>query len=209
VSQYRYEEALAMLEPVEQHGYLVEVARSRAALGAGDAARAEMHARRALEYGPDRVAVQLALGRALLALGRLDEAERVFATAASLDAAVANPWVALGEVAEARGDRARAALLYEDAMQRRGAYAEAYWRLAALRIEAGEIEAADAILARVPEAALETPDAAQRLARAERSAGLAERAEGRLRAARRAYPGARGLEPSAAATAAPGGAGGS
>jgi tetratricopeptide (TPR) repeat protein len=69
---------------------------------------------------------RLVMGRAHLACGRVDEAERSFTAAADCFAAVesishmAGAWVAIGDVAAERGDQARAADLYRraaDALQ--------------------------------------------------------------------------------------------
>lgn len=99
-------------------------------LRTGDAARAEEQARTALRLLGDREDVldevgnvQLVLGRALLQLGRPDEADEWFAAAetsfagresASLAAAA---WMARGELALARQDTASAAELYRKAAE--------------------------------------------------------------------------------------------
>src|SRR5690348_12135540 len=66
---------------------------------------------------------RLVMGRAHLACGRVDEAERCFTSAADCFAAVesishmAGAWVAIGDVAAERGDSARAADLYRRAAE--------------------------------------------------------------------------------------------
>jgi tetratricopeptide (TPR) repeat protein len=66
---------------------------------------------------------RLVMGRAHLACGRVDEAERSFIAAADCFSAVesishmAGAWVAIGDVAAERGDRARAADLYRRAAE--------------------------------------------------------------------------------------------
>ncbi len=65
----------------------------------------------------------MVIGRALLALDRTDEAAHVFMTAARCFEAVetvshlAGAWVALGDVAERRGEAGRAAELYRRAAE--------------------------------------------------------------------------------------------
>ena len=63
------------------------------------------------------------IGRAQMALDRIDEAERSFAAAANCFEAVetvshlAGAWVALGDVAEQRGETVKAAELYRRAAE--------------------------------------------------------------------------------------------
>ena len=82
----------------------------------------------------------------------------------------------------------RAVSLYERARQRRGNSAEAAWRLAALRIEAGDDEAAATLVRSVQAETLLGPEAALRLAKAESSRGRSERAREKLDAARAENP---------------------
>jgi tetratricopeptide (TPR) repeat protein len=75
------------------------------------------------EYRQELGNARLVMGRAHLACGRVDEAERSFTAAADCFTAVesishmAGAWVALGDVAAERGDPARAADLYRRAAE--------------------------------------------------------------------------------------------
>jgi arylsulfatase A-like enzyme/Tfp pilus assembly protein PilF len=181
------EEALAMLESLEDGGYVFDLHRSEAARRVGRAEAAERFARAALARAPRVSSVHLALAEALEAQGRFEEATDSFEEAARLDPASAEPFVGLGRIAEARGDRQQAVELYQRAAASRGASAEALWRHAALRIEAGE--RADDLLSGIPAAAQNRPRAAIRLARAEANAGRRGRALARLMRALEASPG--------------------
>lgn len=96
----------------------------------GEPETAEQQARQALELLGDRVDfldeignTQLVLGRALLDLGRLDEAEQVLGLAErsfeQLSSAShrAGAWIAQGDLAARRGDEHRAAQLYRRAAE--------------------------------------------------------------------------------------------
>jgi len=183
----RPEEALAILESLEGGGYVFDLHRSEAARRAGRAEAAERFARASLARAPGVSGVHLALAEAVESQGRFEEATDSFREAARLNPASAAPFVGLGRIAEARGDREQAVELYERAAESRGASAEALWRHAALRIEAGE--RADDLLSRVPPAAQNRPRAAIRLARAEASAGSPRRALARLKRSLEAWPG--------------------
>ena len=102
----------------------------RVALGTGDAATAERHARQALTLLDGRVDyldeignAQLVLGRALLEQGHLDDAEVLFTEAESnlgqLSSAShsATAWMAQGELALARGDDSAAGALFRRAAE--------------------------------------------------------------------------------------------
>ena len=75
------------------------------------------------EYRQELGNARLVMGRAHLACGRVDEAERSFTAAADCFTAVesishmAGAWVAIGDVAAERGDSARAADLYRRAAE--------------------------------------------------------------------------------------------
>jgi tetratricopeptide (TPR) repeat protein len=97
-------------------------------LRTGDAARAEEHARHALELLGDRVDelgeignAQIVLGRALMEQDRLDEAEVALAAGEraydqfSSGSHRASAWVAQGDLAMRRGDDRTAARLYRQA----------------------------------------------------------------------------------------------
>ena len=75
------------------------------------------------EYREELGNAQIVIGRASLALGRIDQAEESFTAAVDCFAAVetvshlAGAWVALGDVADRRGDASRAAELYRQAAE--------------------------------------------------------------------------------------------
>ena len=182
----RSEEALAVLEPLDGGGYVFDLHRSEAARRAGRAEAAERFARASLAQAPAVSGVHLALAEALEEQGRLDEAAGSFEEAARLDPASAAPLVGLGRIAEARGDLEQAVVFYERAAESRGASAEALWRHASLRIEAGE--GTGDLLSRISSEAKNRPRAAIRLARAEAKVGRRGRALARLERALRASP---------------------
>ncbi len=76
-----------------------------------------------LEYREEEGNARIVIGRAQMALDRIDEAERSFAAAANCFEAVetvshlAGSWVALGDVAEKRGETVKAAELYRRAAE--------------------------------------------------------------------------------------------
>ncbi|HEX5248272.1 MAG TPA: tetratricopeptide repeat protein [Gaiellales bacterium] len=101
-----------------------------ARLHSGDPEGAVESANRAIEllgsreeYRQELGNARLVMGRAHLACGRVDEAERSFTAAADCFTAVesishmAGAWVAIGDVAAERGDSARAADLYRRAAE--------------------------------------------------------------------------------------------
>ena len=90
------------------------------------------------------------------------------------------PLMVLGRIAEARGESEQAERLYREAMQRRGSSPEAVWRLAALRLEAGQLDRAEELLGWIAEAERLRPAAVAHLVRAELGTGRVERAEARL-----------------------------
>ena len=76
-----------------------------------------------VEYREEEGNARIVIGRAQMALDRIDEAERSFAAAANCFEAVetvshlAGSWVALGDVAEKRGETVKAAELYRRAAE--------------------------------------------------------------------------------------------
>ena len=76
-----------------------------------------------VEYREEEGNARIVIGRAQMALDRIDEAERSFAAAANCFEAVetvshlAGAWVALGDVAEQRGETVKAAELYRRAAE--------------------------------------------------------------------------------------------
>jgi tetratricopeptide (TPR) repeat protein len=95
----------------------------------------------------------------------------------------------LGRLAERAGALEVAADRYRRAGAAERPDPSAAWQLAALEIEAGRTDAADALLGEAAPEALAEPGAALRLARAERKVGRPERAVGWLDAALRESPG--------------------
>ncbi|HEX2302960.1 MAG TPA: tetratricopeptide repeat protein [Gaiella sp.] len=96
----------------------------------GDYAAAEEHARKALallegrdDFLDEIGQSNLVLGRSLLERGRLDEAEKCFRAADAAFEQMASiahrtgAWVALGDLAERRGDASEAARLYRNAAE--------------------------------------------------------------------------------------------
>jgi uncharacterized protein HemY len=75
------------------------------------------------EYREEEGNARMVIGRVLLTLGRVVEAEQSFAAAASCFEAMeavshlAGAWVALGDVAEARGESRKSADLYRRAAE--------------------------------------------------------------------------------------------
>ena len=187
LTQENPSEALTRLEQIEDSGPMLDLFRSEAARHAGDAEAAERYARLVLARS-QRPDAQTLLGMALLAQGRLQEAEVVLEEAARGDTASANPLVALGAIAEKRGELERAGEFYERAMARRGGNAEARWHLAALRIREHATEEADALLERLPKRELRKPEVVMHLAAAEANAGYRTRALARLERAIRRSP---------------------
>jgi tetratricopeptide (TPR) repeat protein len=117
------------------HGNRVDAAFAASSLASarlhsGDAEGAVSSADRAIEllgsreeYRQEEGNARLVMGRAHMACGRIDEAERSFAAASDCFTAVesishmAGAWVAIGDVAAERGDAARAADLYRRAAE--------------------------------------------------------------------------------------------
>ena len=78
--------------------------------------------------------------------------------------------------------------MYREAFERRGGSMEARWQLAALHLEDGAVEEAEALLAQLPESERLLPLAAERLVRAELRAGRRAQAKERLDRALVDYP---------------------
>jgi arylsulfatase A-like enzyme len=187
--EHRFDEALAEMAALENGGWFLEAARSRAALGAGRFEDAERYARVAVALGLGHHAPPyMALGASLENQGRFDEAVEAFEAALARDAVGTDALLGLGRVAERRGELELAKDFFERAATGRGSSAEAKWRLAALLIEAGDTELGDAMLAELPSKVVGSPDASLRLAAAERHAGLPQRARRRLHEAHEAWP---------------------
>jgi tetratricopeptide (TPR) repeat protein len=178
-------EALARLEGLGQ-SFAVQIALSRAALLAGDAPRAERAARAAVASVPGAFEGHAHLGLGLERQGRLEEARLAYEEALRLGPGLGLPLLGLGRYAEAQGRPAEAADLYARAWEAQAPESEAAWRLAALRLEQGRGEEAEALLADLPPGELVRPEVAIRLAMAEQRAGRLPAARKRIWNARRA-----------------------
>ena len=146
-----FADAYAALNAVEDAGPALEASRAAYALNAGLAADAERHAREALRAEPDRPEYRLILAASLETQGRYGAAADAFRAAADADAKAPAPWNGLGRVREATGDPRGAADAYEHALSCRPGDAEATWRLAAIRIAAGDVAGGRALLAAAPD----------------------------------------------------------
>jgi arylsulfatase A-like enzyme len=183
----RPREALERLAPLGPLGAYVELLRAQAALGAGELALARAMATRSLSLSPDADALVL-LGRIAEAEGLPERARADYEHALSLDPASAAAVVGLGRVDETAGRRGDARRRYQEAQALPTPDAEAIWRLAALELEDNRPDAANALLASLPQAEVRKPAAATRLARAELARGRPELARTRIRGGLRAYP---------------------
>ena len=96
--------------------------------------------------------------------------------------------MALARLEERLGELERSADLYRQALRASNLDQTAAWRLAALELERGRSEEAEALLAGLPKDVLASPEAALRIARAEQAAGRPAVALARLEAASRAHP---------------------
>ncbi len=181
----RNADALALLQSAGSDGFMVSLLRSQAALAVGDLGQAERSARAATAAAPAHHSGHVALGQALERLGRFAEAAEAYEDAVRCNPDEPQALLGLGRTAEVAGERERALDLYHRAGTTGVAASvpEAVWREAALRLEAGETEQAEAMLATLPSAVLQEHGAALRLASAERAAGRKEAGLARLRTA--------------------------
>ena len=162
--------------------------RASAALRAGELADAEQQLRLSIAAEPRRGDSRHMLGLVLEATRRFEEAAAAFTDASRLEPGTSPPLLGLARVREALGERAAAEDLYRRALVARGAGAEPRWRLAAMLMEQGRSDEADALLAPLDSEVLSAPAAALRVAEAERSAGRSPAALDRLAAAYRDHP---------------------
>jgi tetratricopeptide (TPR) repeat protein len=181
--------ALAKLLTTPMENVVYQGLLAAAALAAGDPALAERAARTAIRAAPLLRVGWSRLAQALEAQERWDEAADVYEAMAKRDPRSGEVQAALGRLAERAGDPGGAADRYRRAGAAERPDPAAAWQLAALELEAGRTDAADALLEGVAEEMLAEPVAALRLARAERTAGRPDRAVARLDAALRASPG--------------------
>ncbi|MCP5059301.1 MAG: sulfatase-like hydrolase/transferase [bacterium] len=180
-------EALARLEGAGG-GLAVQLARTEAALAAGDLIRAEREARAAIEAVPSAQSGYAHLGMVLLQQQRWAEAEKAFLEAVRLAPEQGFSLLGLGRLAEAQGRDAEAAEFYARSWEARAPEGQAAWRLAALRILQGRHEEADALLALFPDHELVRPEVAIRLSTALQRSGRLPDALERVWSSRRAHP---------------------
>jgi Flp pilus assembly protein TadD len=143
LSRDRGPEALEKLRELGELGPDLERLRGEAALLAGELAQARASALRARELEPAPTAPPLVLlGRVEEAAGRLDAAETAFLAAHDLDPESGAALLALGRVAERRGDRTGGRARYEAASRVRLVEPEALWRLAFRAFKKGDFDGA-------------------------------------------------------------------
>jgi arylsulfatase A-like enzyme len=189
IQRGRWREAFHAVRTLPPGGPVFESVRSYAAVQAGDPVAAERYARIAIELTESGFQHgRLSLAEAFEAQERFDEATLLLREEAERDQSSGYAVRLLGRIAEARGDREAAARLYREAFERRGGSIEARWRLAALHLEDGASEQAEALLARLPEEETLRPAAAARLVQAELRAARPAQAKERLDRALALYP---------------------
>lgn len=182
------EEALEVFESIEgEVGYSIESLRSGAALQAGQYAKAERYAQKALAMFA-RTDSMIVIGASLELRGRIDEARDWFERATSIEPEASDAWVGRGRIKELAGQIGRAREIYEHVLTLPIPSAEAIWRLAALDIEAGDRRLARQRLAGLPQAELRQVGPALRLGQAELGAGQHELAQLRIEGALRLRP---------------------
>jgi arylsulfatase A-like enzyme/Tfp pilus assembly protein PilF len=187
----RPERALTLLEAQPDEGGWISLVRSESALALGNAGEAEVQARKMVAAQPGLAEGYLALGRALEAQGRNDEARSAYQEGLRVDPTEPDSIEGLGRLAESEGDIETAEAYYRQAMESRAPSIEAALRLAALRFEQERSDEAREILERFGDGIDARPEALIRLARAEAKAGYPEEALARLErslARRRADP---------------------
>ena len=189
VAEQKPTQALAKLLPLPMENVVYQGLLAAAALAAGDPALAERAARAAIRVAPLLRVGWARLAQALEAQERWDEAAAVYEAMAERDPRSGEVQASLGRLAERAGALEVAADRYRRAGAAERPDPTAAWQLAALELEAGRSDAADALLADVAKQDLAEPTAALRLARAERKARRPERAVVWLDAALRESPG--------------------
>ncbi len=188
IAQDRVAEAHAALQRIHGGGPFVSAMRARAAIAAQDPEAALREVETLERYpGQQSVAAQTR-AQALLMQQKLDEAEAAYEKALALEPTSPSLHQGLGQLAEARGDRARAMELYGRSVELDPSGIDVRWRLAALWIEDGRDPEAEALLEPLDARTLERPATAVRLAYAEVRVGRTDAAERRLEAAARAHP---------------------
>jgi tetratricopeptide (TPR) repeat protein len=174
----RWAEAYAVLEPFEESGALFLSVRASYAVNAGLFELGERDIRAALEAEPDRPDYLNILALARERRGDDGGASDLYHHLLEIDPNDASASTALGRLAEARRDQVEAERQYRLAIEHRPGSPEPIWRLAALRMEQGDLEIAGALLAEAPDPP--DPVLALRVAAVEMDAGRTESASARL-----------------------------
>ncbi len=182
VGEQKWAEAIEALREAEDPGTTGLILMATAALALGDNALAESAARDVIARKPLHATGFIRLANALEAQLRLDEAEATWKRVQQLDPAAPETWIGLGRISEFRGDRKTAASYYRKAMDARVPNRESTWRLAALEIEQGNFESANALLRTLPDATRADLYPAIRLAQADRLVGRFAEARAHLEA---------------------------
>ena len=174
----RWAEAYAVLAPFQENGAMFLSIRGSFAVNAGLYEVGERDIRAALEAEPDRPDYLNILALARERRGDDAGASDLYHHLLEIDPNDASASTALGRLAEARRDQAEAERQYRRAIEQRPGSAEPIWRLAALRMEQGDLEIAGALLAEAPDPP--DPVLALRVAAVEMDAGRTESASARL-----------------------------
>jgi len=152
-------------------------------LGGSDYVLAVQHYQQAIQADPEQSrGAHLGLARALLGLGRREEAHRALEIAAEREPGAPLPRILLGELAFQQGRLDEAELCFTQALQRDPSRADAYSARAQVRVATGQLEEATADLNRAVELDPQWGDTWVQLAALHLAVGHAEEA---LEAARR------------------------
>ncbi len=174
----RWAEAYAVLAPFEESGAVFRSIRGSFAVNAGRLDVGERDIRAALEAEPDRPDFLRTLALARERGGDGAGASDLYRRMLELDPNDALASTALGRLAEANRDLAEAERLYRRAIEQRPGSSEPIWRLAALRMEQGDLEIGSALLAEAP--GPPDPVVALRVAAIEMETGRRESAAARI-----------------------------
>lgn len=174
----RWAEAYAQLASLEEDGAMFRSIRASFAANAGLLDEGERDIRAALAREPERADYLNVL--ALVHEKRGDDvgAIEIYRRLLEIDPNDATASVALGRIAESNRDLPEAERQYRRALEQRPGSSEAIWRLAGLRMEAGDLATGDALLAEAPDPP--DPLLALRVAAVESGAGRRASAAARL-----------------------------
>ncbi len=174
----RWAEAHALLAPFEETGAMFLSIRASFAVNAGYFDVGERDIRAALEAEPDRPDYLTILAIALERRGDDAGASALYHRLLEIDPQDASASTALGRIAEGHRDLPEAERQYRRAIEQRPGSAEPIWRLAALRMERGDLAIGEALLAEAPDPP--DPILALRVAAIEVDAGSTESANAKL-----------------------------